>query len=65
MLKIEKKTVLAPIKVFLEAFTVSLSSQASSFSVSRSVCFRPCFALQMAETAKRAITCLVPRHASD
>ena len=30
-----------------------------------SVCSRPRLALKMAETAKRAITCPVPRHSSD
>ena len=67
MLKSKKSRVLAPEKEsILEFSEFSLSAQASLFSVfSLFVMLGPLFALQMAKTAERAITCSVPRHTSN
>ena len=66
MPNINENRVLAPRKDSFSEFSQFLRTlKLLSFRCSRSVCYRPRFALNMAETEKRAITRSVPRHKSD
>ena len=65
MLKIDKTGYYHQKRVFRLVFTAQWALRSSRLLCSRSVRPRLRFALVMAKTAKRAITCLVPRHISN